>query len=466
MIPRSIRFRTRIPFPAEVVFQWYERAGALERLTPPWEQLRVVSQTGGIRNGEQVVLQTRIGPFWRTWTIERRDCIENCQFRDVQISGPFTLWEHTHRMEPDGAHACFLEDHIEYILPMGGLGARLGNRLAQKKLSRLFAYRHRITQTDIAFHERYKENGVKKILITGASGLIGSSLAAFLTSGGHTVYRLARRPDSHDPYTLSWPNENNSLEISRFEGFDAVIHLAGENIAGRWTNDKKQRIQDSRIQGTRKLCQILAQSKKPPQTLLCASAIGFYGNRGDEILTEQSAPGADFLAQTCQAWENETKIAENAGIRAVNLRFGVVLTPAGGALATMLPPFRFGLGGVVGGGKQSMSWIALDDVLGAIYHAMMTDTLNGPVNIVSPNPATNREFTAVLGNVLRRPTLLPLPAWIVKIVLGEMGEALLLSSAKVTPERLIAAGYSFLYPTLEKALRHLLGDYFIDEFTG
>jgi hypothetical protein len=236
------------------------------------------------------------------------------------------------------------------------------------------------------------------------------------------------------------------------------VHLAGDNIAsGRWTAVKKASIRTSRVQGTTVLCEALAQLVNPPKVLLSASAIGYYGDRGETTLREESPPGTDFLAEVCQAWEAATAPAVQRGIRVVRLRFGIVLSPAGGALAKMLTPFRLGLGGVVGTGKQYMSWITLDDVLGVIHHALNTETLQGPVNAVAPQPVTNQEFTSTLGKVLRRPTRLPLPAFAARLLFGEMADALLLASTRVVPARLVTSRYTFRHPALEEALQHLLG---------
>lgn len=296
------------------------------------------------------------------------------------------------------------------------------------------------------------------VLVTGASGLVGSALVPLLTAGGHAVTRLVRSTPRPGHAEIPWDPAARSIGTPALEGLDAVVHLAGDNIAsGRWTAAKKARIRDSRVQGTLTLCEALAQLVKPPRVLLCASAIGYYGDRGERTLREESAPGTGFLAEVCRAWEAAAAPAVQRGIRVVHLRLGVVLSPAGGALAKMLTPFRLGLGGVVGNGKQYMSWIALDDVLGAMHHALITETLHGPVNVVAPHPVTNQEFTTVLGKVLRRPTRVPLPAFVARLVFGEMADALLLASTRVAPTRLQASGYTFRYPALEEALRHLLG---------
>jgi uncharacterized protein (TIGR01777 family) len=295
------------------------------------------------------------------------------------------------------------------------------------------------------------------VLVTGASGFIGSALVPTLTAGGHTVTRLVRSTPRPGQAEIPWNPAARSIGTPALEGLDAVVHLAGDNIAsGRWTTAKKASIRNSRVQGTTVLCEALTQLVKPPKVLLCASAIGYYGDRGETTLREESPPGTGFLAEVCQVWEAATTPAVQRGIRVVRLRFGMVLSPAGGALAKMLTPFRLGLGGVVGTGKQYMSWIALDDVLGAIHHALSTEALQGPVNVVAPQAVTNREFTTTLGKVLRRPTRLPLPAFAARLLFGEMADALLLASTRVAPVRLVAAGYTFYYPELEAALQHLL----------
>lgn len=295
-----------------------------------------------------------------------------------------------------------------------------------------------------------------KILIGGSSGLVGTALMKSLEAQGHEVFRLVR----HAPGAkteVEWSPDRYSIALARIEGFDTVVNLAGESIAeGRWTDEKKRKIRESRVKGTKLLGDALANLTKPPQTFICASAIGYYGNRGDEILTEASAPGDDFLADVCVEWEKATALATEKGIRVVNARFGVILDVNGGALKKMLPPFRMGVGGKVGSGKQWMSWIALDDVISGINFALNHDSIRGPVNFVAPNPVTNGEFTKTLGKVLSRPTLLPIPAFGVRLAFGEMGEALLLASQRVAPKALLHAGYSFEYATLEGALRHEL----------
>ena len=295
------------------------------------------------------------------------------------------------------------------------------------------------------------------VLMTGSTGLVGQPLSAFLTGGGHTVRRVRRTPTQVAGET-SWNPADGTFAEGALDGIDAVVHLAGENIAGgRWTAARKAQIRDSRVDGTRRLCEALAQAETPPKVLVAASAIGFYGDRADELLDERSAAGSGFLPDVCQEWEAAAAPALERGIRVVHLRIGIVLSPAGGALAQMLLPFSLGVGGVIGSGDQYMSWIAIDDLLGVVLFALRNESVTGPVNAVAPTPVTNREFTKTLGTVLRRPTILPMPAFGARLAFGEMADALLLASTRVDPAALRAAGHEFAYPELEGALRHVLG---------
>ncbi|HEV8699673.1 MAG TPA: TIGR01777 family oxidoreductase [Candidatus Polarisedimenticolia bacterium] len=297
-----------------------------------------------------------------------------------------------------------------------------------------------------------------RILVSGSSGLVGSALVPSLGTGGHQVVRLVRTRPAAGAAAILWDPARGALDAADLEGMDAVVHLAGEGLVpGRWNAARKARIRDSRVGGTRLLADTIARLSNPPRVFICASAVGYYGDRGDEVLREDSPPGRDFLAEVCRAWEEATEPAARKGVRVVQHRFGVILSPRGGALRTMLPPFRLGVGGRLGDGRQYMSWITLDDVLGAIEHALLTVTLKGPVNTVAPHPSTNAEFTGTLGRVLGRPTLLPMPAFAARLAFGEVADALLLASQRVEPARLLASGYRFRHPDLEPALRFLLG---------
>ena len=449
--------RIEIPVPAAEVFAWHTRRGAFERLIPPWEPVEIVEWSGGIRDGARAVLRVKgPGPISVRWVAEHRDYLDGRQFRDVQTVGPFKHWVHTHRVEPTGDSSCTLEDAVEYSLPLGRLGGLFKGNI-RARLDRLFEFRQAVTRADNIELHRYVDRPRQRILISGATGLVGKQLSSFLQAGGHDVWSLVRSK-SGGANTVPWDPASGKLEASQLEGFDAVIHLAGESIAsGRWTTAKKSRILRSRIDSTRLIADRLSKLTRPPRTWLIASAIGFYGNAGSTLLTEHSASGAGFLADVCRQWESAADAATGRGIRIANLRFGVILTPAGGALKQMLPPFKMGVGGRLGSGTQYMSWIALDDVIGAIHHTLMHDELVGPVNIVAPESVTNLEFTAAMGQVLHRPTIFPVPAKGAQLALGEMADELLLASQRVQPERLQETGYDFRYPQLPGALRHLLG---------
>ena len=296
-----------------------------------------------------------------------------------------------------------------------------------------------------------------RVLITGSNGLIGQALWASLAAEGHKLVSLTRSKTPTKDQKIPWNPDAGVLNQDELEGFDAVVHLAGESIVGRWTPEKKSRIMSSRVNGTGLLCETLARVRNRPKVLVSASAVGFYGDAGDQVLDEESPPGSLFLSQVAKAWEDSTERAKQSGIRVVNLRIGFVLSKAGGGLSAMLLPFKLGLGGRVGSGLQYMSWIALDDVVRAVEHAILTDSLSGPVNAVAPHPVTNREFTQTLGRVLRRPTIFPLPALVARMVMGEMAGELLLASNRVSPSRLLASGFKFQFPGLESALRDVLG---------
>ena len=295
------------------------------------------------------------------------------------------------------------------------------------------------------------------VAMTGASGLVGTELSGLLRSLGHSVVPITRKSSGSNGDAIVWDPARGVLNPRQLESVNAIMHLAGENIAaGRWTAALKERIRKSRVEGTRALVQSLAGLQHRPQTLVCASAIGYYGDRGDEVLTESSAAGSGFLAEVCSAWETEAMAAANMDMRVVCLRIGVVLSPKGGALAKMLLPFKLGVGGVIGSGKQHWSWIGMNDLVRAIAFCVESENIRGPVNAVSPQALNNYDFTKTLGAILHRPTVFPMPAFVAKLVLGEMAEALLLSSARVIPEKLQAHGFQFAQPDLKSCLEHEL----------
>lgn len=457
LTPREFLLRSDLPVSAATAYAWHMRRGAFERLAPPWEEPRVVSPFAPPAVGRSVELHVPVLPGVQVvWLSDFTEVREGELFRDVQRTGPFDFFDHTHRFEPKAESSSVMEDRIRYTLPLGGLGDLFGSSLVGKKLAATFAYRHRVLARDLEVHARSKR-GPMRILVTGSTGLVGRALVSFLESGGHEVHRLTRRTARSDR-EIEFDPVKGAAHPSEMEGFDAVVHLAGDPIAeGRWTPEKKRLIRDSRVPFTRRLAETLGALQRPPAAFVSASATGYYGDRGDRVLRESDPPGEGFLPETCVQWEGATEPASSAGIRVVHLRTGLVLTPAGGALVPMLLPFRFGLGGPLGNGKQWWSFIALDDLLYLIHHVLTNDSVRGAVNATSPEPVTNAEFTRTLGRVLKRPAVIPVPRFALDLLLGEMTGPLLFASARVNPERALDSGFAFSYPALEPALRHVLG---------
>jgi uncharacterized protein (TIGR01777 family) len=455
--PMAIRFhkQSRFEVPATELFDWHTRTGALERLLPPWDGTRVESCSGSVRDeGSTVALRLPAGPFELRWVARHRDLRDGESFVDEQVSGPFASWTHRHGVTADGSGSV-LDDTIDYELPLAPW-SRVAAPFVEALLERTFSWRHRRTREDLMAHQRAALPKLR-IAVTGASGLVGRALCAFLSTGGHEVLRVQRKRTGTSGEIL-WDPSRGAIDAEAFERVDAVVHLAGENIAsGRWSAETKRRILESRRDGTRLLAETLASRKTPPLVLVSASAIGFYGNRADETLDESSPPGDGFLADVCRAWEAAAEPARDAGIRVVHPRIGVVLSPTGGALAQMLTPFRLGAGGRLGDGRQFMSWISLDDLVAAILHLVADGSLSGPVNATAPAPVTNAELTATLASVLHRPAIVPMPAFALRLLLGEMADALLLSSARVLPTRLSQSGFVWRHPELRAALADMLG---------
>jgi len=460
MKPHCFIKRFSLNVSAQNTFRWHSRFGALERLSPPWAPLRVVKKTGGIEPGARVVLKMPLPPLPLKvkWIAEHTDYEEDSMFRDRQIKGPFSFWEHTHRFIPDGLNRCFLEDQVKYALPLHPVSTFCFRPLIKNELERIFTYRHSTTASDLNDHQQNRNGSRLTILISGASGLIGTALIPFLTTGGHRVIRLVRRQSIPEADEISWDPVAGKLNLEGIDSIDAVIHLTGENIGeGRWTTEKKQKIIHSRNKSTALLSEALSRLDHLPKVFVCASAIGFYGDRGSIEITEEDTCGADFISGVCSEWEQSADPARKAGIRSVFLRIGVVLSPQGGALQKLLLPFKLCLGAKIGSGEQYMSWIGIDDVIGTIYHVIYNEQLNGPVNITAPEPVTNSEFTKILGRILKRPSFFRIPEGLIKLKFGEMGKEILLSSTRVRPDKLLESGYEFRHPMLKGVLEHLLG---------
>ncbi len=453
---------SRLPVSAEALAAWHFRSGALQRLLPPWLSLEVLQEASPLANGATAVIRARLGPCTTSVTASHHGVVEGQQFVDVQERGPFRSWSHAHRFLTVDSHHAMLEDSIRFDPPFGALGRALSRRVIQRELARQFAFRHARTRDDLLRHSddltRFGPTRLR-IGVTGASGLVGKQLCAFLTTGGHEVVRFVRGQPG-DATERRWNPADVACGLSQesLRDLDAMVHLAGAPIAAlRWTTRRKRAILESRVQGTKAIAHALARAAVGPKVLVCASAIGFYGHRGSEWVDERSAPGQGFLAEVTQAWESAADEARAARVRVVHVRVGIVLSSAGGALRAMLPAFRCGLGGRVGAGTQGFSWISLDDLLGAILFCLRHPAMEGPVNAVAPNALTQAEFARTLGRVLRRPTVAPLPSTIVRGVFGEMGNRLLLDGALVKPLVLEREGFRFTHASLESALRLELG---------
>lgn len=453
-------FRAASPFPCDpaVLADWHFRAGALDRLLPPWQDVRVVEDSGPLVAGAETVLSVPLGPVRKQWHARIEEAIPGDRFVDVQVSGPFGAWRHEHRFEPasegepDGSR---LVDEITYRMPMRPFGD-LGSGIARRDLEKLFEWRHWRTRMDLARHAECAAERPLRIVVTGSSGLVGRQLVAFLRTGGHDVRTLVRRTPDRDAGEFRWNPEAGSIDAAAFEGVDAVVHLAGAGIADqRWTDDRMREIRESRTRGTDLVARTIAGLDRKPDVLVSASAVGWYGNRTDRV-DDDSAAGDGWLAEVAVDWESAADPAREAGIRVVHPRIGIVLTPKGGALAKMLPPFRLGAGGRVGSGMQGMSWIGLDDLLGILLKAIVDDRLSGGLNATAPNPVSQLEFARTLAKVLHRPAIMPLPAAAARAAFGRMADPLLLEGVEAVPSTLEREGFRFETPTLEGCLEMLL----------
>lgn len=452
------RLTSDLPYPRNPVFDWHLRSGALERLTPPWADMTVLEREGGPANRGRVLLQVRRGPLSVKWAVAHTDYEYGRLFRDEQQSGPFSVWKHSHRFDDTDDGGTRYTDEVEWELPASVLSSFALGTSVERELDRLFVFRHGRLRADLDRHAMYSTKPLT-VAVTGSSGFLGSQLVAFLTTGGHRVIRMVRRlPRSEDE--VRWDAKTGEIDEAPLEGIDAVVHLAGESISGgRWTDEKKKRILDSRADGTSGLARALATLRTPPKVFVTASAIGIYGNRGDQPLDETAKPGKGFLSEVCQVWEDATRpLRGRRGTRIAHLRFGLVLSPAGGALGTMLLPFKIGVGGRLGNGRQYVSWIDSDDAIGMILHTICTPGLSGPINATAPHPVSNATFTTTLGRVLGRPTLLPVPKLAVRTMFGEMGVKLLLEGQRVLPKRALDSGFTFRFESLEDSLRFQLGE--------
>ena len=444
------------PCQVEELYRFHSRPGALERLLPPWDGSEVVWKQGGIAPGGKVLVKLRQGPFTIDWEAHHIEEEPGVMFRDIQHRGPFSLFRHTHIFSatPEGSR---LTDSIEFALPGQRFLPQLASCHIHRDLQRIFTYREHVLREDLALHRRYSTRPLR-LLVSGASGVLGRVLVPLLTTGGHEVWTLVRRQPREGANEIYWDPWHGRLDADNLPELDGVIHLAGEYIGlGRWTLNKKMRVVESRTRGTGLLARTIARLPKKPKVFLCASAVGYYGDCGENPADENRPGGTDFISHVCTAWENSVAPARQAGIRTVLMRLGIGLTPRGGALERLLVTHplltftRFGDGG------QYVSWISIDDMVAAILHCLVTDTLDGPVNIASPNPVTNHELLATLARVTNTRQLLSIPSALLRMCYGQMADEIVLSSCRVAVDKLVRSGFTFRHPDLEGALRILLG---------
>lgn len=459
-MPQLLR-TSHLPQAPETVYAWHARPGALQRLTPPWQHVRMLDLQGDFETRRSVL---RVGrpPLSITWVAQHQDAVPGRRFVDVQVDGPFAQWRHTHQFEPAPEGGCTLTDQVDYRLPLGPLRAlgplrRLAERIADRHLQTLFDFRHQRTAEDLARHAAFADQPRLRVAISGARGLVGQALAAYLSTAGHDVRRLVRggrgRPDE-----IRWNPEKDEIDRQALEGIDAVVHLAGEPLsAGRWSAQRKERILASREKGTRLLAEAIAGMDRKPQVLVSASAVGLYGDRGDEVVDANSPPGQGFLADVCCRWEAAADPARQAGVRVCHPRLGVVMAGQGGMLAEILPLFRKGLGGRIGSGQQWLSWIGLDDLLAVLELALHEPRLHGPFDAVAPHPVRQGELAATLARVLRRPAWLPVPVSALRLLFGQMADEALLASTRVRPTRLESLGFTFCHADLPRLLARETG---------
>lgn len=459
--------RDYVPCAREEVFAWHERPGALVRLTPRLVGIVAGEPTDGIRDGSQQVLLVgipgvpnlpgrgaRIGV---PWVARHLGYDPPRAFEDVMVRGPFASWHHRHRFDASRSGGTDVVDEVSYAVPGPALSAHLLESVVEARLARTFAYRTRQLAADLAFHAAHPRR--RALAVSGAGGLVGTQLTALLGGGGHDVRRLVRHPHP-GPGEIAWDPASGYVDIAALRAVDVVVHLAGEPIGKRFTPAHKHAVLRSRTASTELLARSLAElaADGRERVLVVASGAGYYGaHRGDEVLTEQSEPGDDFLAEVCQAWEAAADPARHAGVRVAHVRTGFVQSPYGGQLALQLPVYQAGLGGRLGDGQQWIPWITLDDLVALYAHIALTDGLEGPVNACAPHPVRAGDYAATLGSVLHRPAILPVPAIGPAVLLGRQGADLLaLAGQRMSADRALAWGHRFRHKLLADGLRHVL----------
>jgi len=460
-------YESPIDSDAQDLFNYHANPGALNRLIPPWENITIKQRSDSLAIGSEVVIRNSLFGVPVTWRARHTQLKTPDSFQDIQLSGPFKQWVHDHHFRSDGIGRSILQDRIQFENKFGLIG-KIGWPIVRAKLAAMFAYRHRTTIADLRLQSFLKpivSNRVLRIGVTGSSGMIGRRLVDLISVLGHTAVRILR-PTSSDR-DVEFPVSSTSVVWQPGEGFsnkeamedlDAVIHLAGKGIAARrWTDAAKQSIRDSRIEGTKQLVRDLCSLASPPKAFVCASGVGIYGDRSSDILNETEPPGQAFLANLVRDWESAASEFERSGNRVAIGRLGIALHPRQGALAKLLLPFHLAVGGPVGSGRQYWSWIDVDDAAAGFLYLAANPNCVGAYNLVAPEQTDNRTFSKTLGRVLYRPSLLPVPAFALRILLGEIADAMLLASTRAQCKRLLDDGFPFRSPQLEGCLKHVLG---------
>jgi len=440
----TFTYESFLPYSKEKIMTFLLQDASIERMIPTWLNAKLIGGGSSQKSGSKTILRIGKAPFHVDWVIQYEAVSDRGEFVHKLNIGPLRYCRHTRSVESvEGG--CVVKDKVEYKLPIF-----ISKRSMQKKIYRVFSFVHQRIKNDLLVFYRYDTKPLK-VLLSGSSGLVGRALSSFLQSQGHDVWSLKRGDSDVKNKIIGWNPSKDEMDPQSIDGFDAVVHLAGENIGVKaWTQDQKDNIFKSRCRDTWLLSKTMSRCKNHPKVFVCASAIGFYGDCGQEIVNEDSPPGKDFLADLCVKWEEAARVLSSKDVRCVQTRFGLILDPQGGVLSQILPVFRMCLGGRLGSGSQVYSWVALDDVIYAIYHCIKNENLSGPVNIVSTSPTCQKTFASMLAKALHKGCFMPIPSFFLKIVLGERADALILRSTNVEPLRLKQSGYEFIYEDLQK----------------
>lgn len=452
--PSSHSCKIKIPASVDALFRWHQSVSSYVRSFPSSEKIKLLSSEEPEGGQTHFCLETRRKSRYVLRQILSRD--HNLVKVKMDV-GDFRYFEHQSRFSKVDEEQTELSEKIEFTLRSPWFFREHREKKYRRRFENFFRHKHDTLIKDLQLFEEHPFTKPLKVLITGSTGLVGSRLFHFLQVAGHEVWMLVRSHDQEGERSIYYNTHSGEVDRSKIEGFDAVINLWGHSVQGRWTKKNKRKILKSRRELTQTMSRVFMGLQNPPKVFLCASAVGFYGDRGNEELTEESAKGKDsFLAEIASAWEEACHLMQTRGIRVVNLRFGVILSLGGGAFSKMLPIFKLGLGGPLGLGDQYMSWISMDDALGAIYHAMTHEEIVGPINVTAPKPVTNREFTRSLVAQLKKPAIFRVPAFALRWARGQMADELLLSSTRAVPQKLLESGYVFRYPDIQSALSHLI----------